>query len=157
MRDYFKYDVQFVMNVTDVDDKIIRKANEVKQEFTYISRKFEEDFLSDMEALNVESPNVLTRVSEYIPEIVDYIKTIIDNGYAYESNGSVYFNIDNFKASNMHTYAKLDPSKVGNDEALQEGEGVLTETENNDKKSKQDFALWKKSKPGEPFWDSPWG
>jgi len=64
------------MNVTDVDDKIIRKANQDQVEFTAISRKFEESFLRDMEALNIEMPNVLTRVSEYIPEIVDFIKQI---------------------------------------------------------------------------------
>ncbi len=116
------------MNITDVDDKIIRKANEAKEDFTFIAWKFENEFLTDMEALNVEMPCTLTRVSEYIPEIIDYIKKIIDNGYAYESNGSVYFSIDSFKAKDHH-YAKLDPSKVEDEAALQEGEGVLAEVD----------------------------
>ena len=77
-----------------------------------------------MEALNVEEPCVLTRVSEYIPEIVAFIEKIIENGYAYESNGSVYFHIEQFRCS--HTYAKLDPSKVGDEAAMKESEGVLT-------------------------------
>lgn len=70
MRDYFNFDVQFVMNVTDVDDKIIWKANEAQSDFSVIAWKFETEFFNDMEALNVEQPIVLTRVSEYIPEIV---------------------------------------------------------------------------------------
>ena len=109
-----------------------------------------------MEALNVESPNVLTRVSEYVPEIIEFIEKIISNGYAYESNGSVYFNIEAFKENN-HNYAKLDPSKLDDEAAMKEGEGVLTETFTEEKKSKGDFALWKKSKPNEPMWESPWG
>lgn len=82
------------MNITDVDDKIIKKANNEGKEFTEISRRFEESFLKDMEALNVEMPSVLTRVSEYIPEIIDFIKTIESNGFAYESNQSVYFDLE---------------------------------------------------------------
>jgi len=74
LRDYFKFDVEAIMNITDVDDKIIKKANAEGKEFTEISRRFEESFLKDMEALNVEMPSVLTRVSEYIPEIIDFIK-----------------------------------------------------------------------------------
>lgn len=74
LRDYFKFDVEAIMNITDVDDKIIKKANAEGKEFTEISWRFEESFLKDMEALNVEMPSVLTRVSEYIPEIIDFIK-----------------------------------------------------------------------------------
>lgn len=69
----------------------------------------------------------------------------------------MYFSIDSFKSQPNHSYAKLDPSKVGDEDALKEGEGVLTEVEGDEKRSKQDFALWKKSKPNEPFWESPWG
>jgi len=142
------------MNITDVDDKIIRKANTEQKEFTEISRRYEESFMKDMEALNVEMPNVLTWVSEYIPEIVDFIKQIETNGFAYESNGSVYFDLEKFK--HAHTYAKLDPSKVNDEDAIKEGEGVLTDNVT-EKKFKGDFALWKKSKEGEPKWESPWG
>lgn len=73
MRDYFRYDVHLCMNITDIDDKIIKKAIDGEQEFTAVARKYEQDFLNDMEALNVDHPTVLTRVSEYMPEIIDYI------------------------------------------------------------------------------------
>ncbi|KAF6212400.1 hypothetical protein GE061_012922 [Apolygus lucorum] len=123
--------------------------------FTTVPKKFEEEFHEDMAALNVQPPDVLTRVSEYVPEIVDYIKVIIDNGYAYESNGSVYFSISKFKNSGKHTYAKLVPEALGDAAKLAEGEGELSASK--DKRSELDFALWKASKPGEPSWDSPWG
>lgn len=157
MRDYFKYDVHMVMNITDIDDKIIKKSIEIGEEFTTIARKYEEEFLSDMDNLNVEQPDVLTRVSEYMEEIKLYIAKIIENGYAYESNNSVYFNVKAFAEAPDHRYAKLDPTKVGNKEALKEGEGVLTEDNDAEKRNIQDFALWKKVKEGEPSWGSPWG
>ena len=81
------------MNITDIDDKIIKKANENGQQFNEVSRFFETEFLEDMKNLNVELPDVITRVSEFVPEIIAYIQKIIANGYAYESNGSVYFDV----------------------------------------------------------------
>lgn len=84
------------MNITDIDDKIIRKANESGQPFSAISRRYESEFLEDMKNLNVELPDVITRVSEFVPEIIRYIEKIIQNGYAYESNGSVYFDVMKF-------------------------------------------------------------
>ena len=93
MTDYFGYDVKLCMNITDIDDKIIIKANASNIEFSKISRDNETEFLNDCEALNIRLPNVITRVSEYVPEIVQFIETIIENGYAYESNGSVYFDV----------------------------------------------------------------
>ena len=111
-----------------------------------------------MAKLGVLEPEVMTRVSEYVPEIIAYIQKIIDNGYAYESNGSVYFDVESFSASDKHTYAKLVPENAGNKEALAEGEGVLAKaTHTDEKRNGCDFALWKRSKPGEPWWDSPWG
>ena len=111
-----------------------------------------------MKRLNVKLPTVITRVSEYMPEIIAYIEKIIENGYAYESNGSVYFDVEPFGSSTCHTYNKLEPGASNDTERLQEGEGALAdETLANDKRSSKDFALWKKSKEGEPKWESPWG
>ena len=98
-----------VMNITDVDDKIIKKSREAEVEFTEISRKYENEFMEDMKRLNVKLPTVITRVSEYMPEIIEYIEKIIENGYAYESNGSVYFDVETFGSSPNHCYNKLEP------------------------------------------------
>lgn len=154
---YFHYDVNLCMNITDIDDKIINRSNEVKKNFAEFAKHWEDDFFKDMKALNVMYPNYITRVSEYIPEIISFIQKIIDNGYAYEKNGSVYFDIDSYKKAD-HLYAKLVPQdKVQNLDELQEAEGALSKDNTNEKKNKGDFALWKKSKENEPFWASPWG
>ncbi|XP_030620827.1 cysteine--tRNA ligase, cytoplasmic [Chanos chanos] len=127
--------------------------------FSLLPKYWEGEYHKDMEALNVLPADVLTRVSEYVPEIVDFVKKIVDNGYGYESNGSVYFNTAKFDASPSHSYAKLVPEAVGDQKALQEGEGDLSISADrlSEKLSPNDFALWKASKPGEPSWDSPWG
>ena len=158
MRDYFNYDVFYTMNVTDIDDKIIKKANETEgKTFLDIARHFEQDFLDDMSTLGVEMPDSLPRVSEYVQEIVDFIAQIIENGYAYESNGSVYFNVVKF-VEDGNEYPKLNKSAQNSLELLKEAEGALSaENAESEKKNVQDFALWKKSKEGEPFWESPWG
>uniref|UniRef100_A0A3B3HSL7 Cysteine--tRNA ligase, cytoplasmic n=1 Tax=Oryzias latipes TaxID=8090 RepID=A0A3B3HSL7_ORYLA len=127
--------------------------------FSSLPKYWEGEYHRDMEALNVLPPDVLTRVSEYVPEIVEFVKTIVSNGYGYESNGSVYFDTAKFEASPQHSYGKLVPEAVGDQKALQEGEGDLSVSADRltEKKSQNDFALWKASKPGEPSWDSPWG
>lgn len=124
--------------------------------FTNVPRKYEAEFFDDMKNLNVMEPETLTRVSEYVPQIVTYIVKIISNGYAYQSNQSVYFDTAKFSSSSKHNYAKLSPESVGDNKAQSEGEGVLF-SGIQDKRHPNDFALWKKSKPGEPSWDSPWG
>lgn len=127
--------------------------------FSALPRYWEEEFHKDMNALNVLPADVITRVSEYVPEIVDYINGIIKRDLAYEANGSVYFNVSKFDSQPNHKYAKLVPEAYGDSKALQEGEGDLSTSEDrlNEKKSPNDFALWKASKSGEPSWDSPWG
>ncbi|ERE81061.1 cysteinyl-tRNA synthetase, cytoplasmic [Cricetulus griseus] len=127
--------------------------------FSKLPKFWEEEFHRDMEALNVLPPDVLTRVSEYVPEIVDFVQKIVDNGYGYASNGSVYFDTAKFAASEKHSYGKLVPEAVGDQKALQEGEGDLSISSDrlSEKRSPNDFALWKASKPGEPSWPCPWG
>ena len=157
MTDYFGYNVKLCMNITDIDDKIIARSNEQKRDWNELSRHWETEFFKDMEALNVRLPNVITRVSEYVPEIITFIDQIVKNGYAYESNGSVYFDVLKFANEPNHTYAKLEPTSFGDAQKLKEGEGALSAATEGDKRNAQDFALWKKSKPGEPLWESPWG
>ncbi|KAF7266872.1 hypothetical protein GWI33_019804 [Rhynchophorus ferrugineus] len=125
--------------------------------FSSLPKHWEEEFHKDMDSLNVLRPNVLTRVSEHIPEIISFIEGIIANGFGYEANGSVYFDVGSFDKKDKHHYAKLVPEAYGDFYSLQEGEGdLMTADMRSEKKSPNDFALWKKSKPGEPSWQSPW-
>eukprot|EP00668_Euglena_longa_P048442 GGOE01065510.1.p1 GENE.GGOE01065510.1~~GGOE01065510.1.p1 ORF type:complete len:608 (+),score=202.99 GGOE01065510.1:108-1931(+) len=165
MEDYFNYKVFLVMNITDVDDKIIKRTVERMEQAgepldridtTKLTREMEALFWADMRALNILPPNVVTRVTEYMPEVIAFIQRIMANGYAYESHGSVYFDTEAFQRSPNHLYGKLCPQMVGNEELLKEGEGTLGDF-TSQKRSPKDFALWKKSKEKEPFWDSPWG
>lgn len=117
---------------------------------------WEDKFNKDMERLNVLPPSVTTRVSEYIPEIVAFVDTIVSNGFAYATDdGSVYFDTVKFENHPDHDYAKLQPWNKGSLELIEEGEGSLTSQIL--KKTPSDFALWKASKPGEPAWESKWG
>lgn len=121
---------------------------------------WEGKFFEDMARLHILPPDTVTRVSEYIPENVAFIEGIIKNGFAYEAEGSVYFDVDKFEGSEgdgfRHEYAKLQPNSKGNKKLLDEGEGALIG--NKGKRQASDFALWKaRSKPGEPSWPSPWG
>mmetsp|Transcript_2126 Transcript_2126/g.2978 ORF Transcript_2126/g.2978 Transcript_2126/m.2978 type:complete len:776 (+) Transcript_2126:83-2410(+) len=119
------------------------------------ARRFEREFHEDMASLGVREPDVVTRVTEYIPPIVEYIEGIIKNEFAYESNGSVYFDTNAFK-SKGYDYRKLKPGTETSAEEMAEGEGALVGG-SSEKRHPNDFALWKASKPGEPSWESPWG
>ncbi|XP_065347910.1 cysteine--tRNA ligase, cytoplasmic [Cloeon dipterum] len=127
--------------------------------FSELPRYWEAEYHRDMDALNVQPPHVLTRVSEYVPEIIEYTKKVMENGFAYESNGSVYFDVQAFDRQKGHHYAKLVPEAFGDEKSLQEGEGDLSISKDKlqEKRAPVDFALWKSSKPGEPSWESPWG
>ncbi|EDW74680.1 uncharacterized protein Dwil_GK15775 [Drosophila willistoni] len=127
--------------------------------FEALPQYWEDQFHNDMKSLNILPPDVLTRVSEYVPQIVAFIQRIIDNGLAYAANSSVYFDVNGFDKREKHHYAKLVPEAYGDTKSLQEGEGDLSIAEDrlSEKRSANDFALWKASKAGEPWWDSPWG
>ncbi|KAL8287549.1 hypothetical protein RQP46_003407 [Phenoliferia psychrophenolica] len=134
--------------------------------FRDLAAFWEDSFFRSMSSLHVERPTTLTRVSEYMPEIVAFVERLVKQGSAYEANGDVWFDTTRFdgakggaeeegKADWEHSYAKLQPWSKGNRELLEDGEGSLTS--GSTKRGAADFALWKSSKAGEPAWDSPWG
>ncbi|EGP85470.1 unnamed protein product [Zymoseptoria tritici ST99CH_3D1] len=124
--------------------------------FTKLTKRYEQRFFEDMTNLNVRYPDKLTRVTEYGPQIVSFVKQIEDNKFAYANEGSVYYDTTAWEASGGH-YARLEPWNRNDTELLADGEGSLAAKKTTFKKSNADFALWKASKPGEPSWDSPWG
>ena len=125
--------------------------------FRKLPAYWENDYNKDMSQLNVVPASVTTRVSEYVPEIVEFVEQIIKNGYAYATDdGSVYFDTISFDGSDKHSYAKCQPWNKGKMDLIEDGEGSLS-TNTQGKRSNNDFALWKASKPGEPEWESPWG
>lgn len=130
-----------------------RKQHDV---FTKLTKLYEKRFFEDMERLNVRSPDKLVRVTEYGQKIVDFVKQIQDNGYAYEHEGSVYYDTTAWEKSGG-VYARLQPWNRNDQELQADGEGSLATNTTNFKKASSDFALWKGSKPGEPVWESPWG
>ncbi len=143
---YLGYNVIFVRNFTDVDDKIINRANRECVPFTVIADRYIKEYFEDAEKFRIEPADVEPRVTTHIPDIIDFIKKLIEKGYAYEVDGDVYFSVRKFKE-----YGKL--SKRSPDELIA---GARVETSDK-KRDPLDFALWKRSKAGEPAWDSPWG
>lgn len=149
LRRYLEYrglEVKYIQNFTDVDDKIINRANEDGVDSLFISEKYIEEYFKDADALGIKRATVHPKVTDTIPEIVAFIEVLIQKGYAYESAGDVYFDTTRFK-----TYGQLSKQSI---EDLDAGARVeVSEL----KKHPIDFALWKACKPGEPFWESPWG
>lgn len=143
---YVGYDVTFVRNYTDVDDKIIKRANELGVPSEKISERYISEYKQDMAAIGVQTPDVEPKVTEHIDKIIDVIKKIIDRGHAYVSGNDVFFSVRKFKG-----YGKL--SKRSTDNML---EGVRIDI-NEKKEDPLDFALWKGAKGDEPSWSSPWG
>lgn len=140
------YKVDYARNFTDIDDKIINKSKETGIPPEEVARIYIEEYKTDMASLGVEVPTYEPKVTEHIPEIIELIKTIIDKGYAYQSDGDVFFSIKKFRG-----YGKL--SRRSPDEML----GGVRIDINERKDNPLDFALWKGAKPGEPWWESPWG
>ena len=124
--------------------------------FTNLTRKYKDSFMRDLRELNCLAPNIITRVSEYIPQIVHFVKRLVDKGFSSKfPEGSVYFDISALEKAN-HPYARLEPWNRSNKVLQADGEGALS-NKVTEKRSDADFALWKASKPGEPSWPSPWG
>ncbi|MFH1286038.1 MAG: cysteine--tRNA ligase [Candidatus Micrarchaeota archaeon] len=142
--------VRFVHNLTDVDDKIIKRAREEKKTEKEIAERFTQAYLEDMRALGakkaLEYPQGWPRATEYIPQMVKFIEELVKKGFAYEADGDVYFEVEKFKE-----YGKLSGQPI---EQLQSGARVAVGEK---KKNPLDFALWKSAKEGEPSWESPWG
>lgn len=141
LRSFFNIKIVTAMGITDIDDKIIKKAIDTKQDFRMVAKQFEHEFWLDMSSLNVDKPMIVTRVSEHINSIESFIKKLLDSDIAYTTiDGSVYFDTTKFPA-----YGKL--------QKMQES----GEASNDEKRNKMDFALWKSHKRGEPSWDVSWG
>lgn len=146
---YFEHkgmEVEFVQNFTDVDDKIINKSMEEGTSASEVSEKYIKYFFEDISKLNILNSVKRPKVTENMAEIIEIIQKLIDNGFAYEKDGDVYFEVKKYK-----DYGKLSNQKI---EELELGARIdVSEI----KKNPVDFALWKKKKDGEPFWESPWG
>lgn len=142
------YQVRYVRNFTDVDDKIIQRANALAESAQELSSRFIEAFWEDMGALGVTRADVEPRVTDHMPQIIALIEEIIANGHGYVVGGDVYFDIDSFDAYGKLSRRELDQLRAGASERVGLDERL---------RNPLDFALWKSSKPGEPTWESPWG
>lgn len=143
------YQVVYVRNFTDVDDKIIKRAQELGLSASEVSERFIQAFYEDMEALGVAKADVEPRVTDHIPQIIETIQKIIERGHAYVADGDVYFDITSFPGYLALSGRKLSEMVAGASERVDPSES--------NKRHPLDFALWKRAKPGEPAWESPWG
>ncbi|MBF0749853.1 cysteine--tRNA ligase [Mammaliicoccus lentus] len=144
--EYKGYEVDYVSNFTDVDDKLIRTANELGQTVPEIADRFIQAFYEDTGALNCKRGTSNPRVMDHMDDIIEFIKVLVDKGYAYESGGDVYYRTRRFEGYGKLSHQSIDDLKVG--ARIETGE---------QKEDELDFTLWKKAKPGEIKWDSPWG
>ncbi|NFF60774.1 cysteine--tRNA ligase [Clostridium botulinum] len=149
IRRYFEYKgykVNFIQNFTDIDDKMIKKANEENITVKELGDRFIEEYYKDADGLNIKRATVNPRATEFMDEIVAFVKDLIDKGYAYKVDGDVYFSTKKFTE-----YGKLSGQNL---EDLQAGARITVDER---KQDPMDFAIWKNEKPGEPSWESPWG
>ena len=144
--EYRGYNVKFIQNFTDIDDKMINKAHEENTTVKELGDRYIAEYYKDADALNIERATVNPRATEFIGHIIDFVKVLVDKGYAYEVDGDVYFSTKKFVG-----YGKLSGQNL---EDLQAGARISVDER---KKDPMDFAVWKSKKPGEPAWDSPWG
>jgi cysteinyl-tRNA synthetase len=144
--EYKGYSVKYVMNLTDIDDRIIKKSIEEKIDAKLVAEKYTKAFFEDMKKLKVKPADVYPKATDHIHEIIDLIKQLEKKRFAYNIDGNVFYNVSKFSG-----YGKLSGKKL---DELESGARVDV---NEEKKNPLDFALWKKAKPGEPFWESPWG
>lgn len=147
--EYKGYDVNYVSNFTDVDDKIIKRANEEGVDASVISERYIAEVKKDMAALNVREATTHPKATEEIPDMIEMVKTLIEKGYAYEVNGTVYFRTRKFKDYGKLSKKNIDDLRSGNRDLLVSGV--------DEKEDSLDFVLWKPKKEGEPSWPSPWG
>ena len=154
LRRYLEYrgnKVLFVSNITDIDDKLIKKAQEQGCSMKEVAEKFEAEFIKDSDSLNAKTPTVRPRATEHIEEILDIVKDILDKGYGYVAkNGDVYFRTRAFKEYGKLSHLNLEELESGNRELRSQMDDDL-------KEDPADFAVWKAAKPGEPAWPSPYG
>ena len=151
LRRYFEwrgYKVNFVQNFTDIDDKLIRKANEEGITVPQVAERFIGEFWTDAKGLNVSEATVHPRATENIEQIQGIISSLMENGYAYEADGDVYYRAKKFDGYGKLSHQPLEDLEVGASERVDSGDI---------KEDPMDFCLWKGAKPGEPFWESPWG
>lgn len=140
LRDHFGVNVITAMNVTDIDDKIINRSLEAKEDWMLLARRYEDEFWNDMERLGIEAPNIKVRVSDHMPQIIQFIEKLLEKKMAYTySDGSVYFDVSKFPRYGKFQNVNIDSM------------------EHEFKRSSLDFAVWKGVKLHEPFWNSPWG
>ncbi|MEA5018845.1 MAG: cysteine--tRNA ligase [Gordonibacter sp.] len=144
--------VTFVQNVTDVDDKIINKANEEGRSAAEVAAEYTEAFIADMRAAGVMDPDIRPKATEEIPEMIKLIEELIESGHAYAVEGDVYFSVRSYKAYGELSGRKVDEMESGHRELCADGAGLEDR-----KRDPLDFAVWKAAKPGEPSWTSPWG
>ena len=146
---YKGYEVSYVSNFTDIDDKIIKRSIEEGISAGDVSTKYIRECEKDMEGLNIGTEMQHPLATQVIPEMIDMIKTLIDKGFAYESNGTVYYRVRKFKV-----YGKLSGKNIDD---LEAGHRSIKVAGEENKEDQLDFVLWKPKKEGEPAWDSPWG